>query len=145
MLIEVQCKINCLFIQADGSFTPRARRGDKIFVRARTPWSLHFKRSCAPSLAFNMVKHWQLWWQMPETRELPLVSCQKACFPGLPKPADFADKSPIEPKLMGAIKSGWNWLNSKMCNFRELSTAKIRIIRQRTGLSFCWVISFNCN
>ena len=47
----------------------------------------------------------------------------------------------IEPKLMGAIKSGRNWLNSKMCNFRELPTMKIRIIQQRIGLSFCWVIT----
>ena len=36
-----------------------------------------------------------------------------------------------EPKLMGAIKSGRKWLNSKMCNFSELPTARIRIIKQR--------------
>ena len=29
----------------------------------------------------------------------------------------------LEPKLMGAIKSGRNWLNSKMCKFRELPSA----------------------
>ena len=46
----------------------------------------------------------------------------------------------LEPKLMGAIKSGWNWLNSKMCKFRELPSAKIRIIQWRIE-SFCWVIT----
>ena len=43
----------------------------------------------------------------------------------------------LEPKLMGEIKSGRNWLNSKMCKFRELPSAKIRIIQRRIELSFC--------
>ena len=47
----------------------------------------------------------------------------------------------LEPKLMGAIKSGRNWLNSKMCKFRELPSAKIRIIQCRIVLCFCWVVT----
>ena len=47
----------------------------------------------------------------------------------------------LEPKLMGAIKSGRNWLNSKMCKFRELLSAKIGITQCRIELCFCWVIT----
>ena len=65
-------------------------------------------------------------------------------YPGLIRAAETCGLHGLvrwEPKLMGAIKSGRNWLNSKMCKFRELPRAKIRIIQCRIELSFCWVIT----